>query len=721
MRNFMRTALRFFLKLIQVRVEFTVSPDKLPVRGIFICNHVSWLDAVILYAFLPKEPIFLLHSKLWRNSWLRFFMTFSRRKVYNYIDALDAKRVIAGLRSNQYFVMFPEGMMTDTGDIMKIYEIPAIIADKTDTPLIPIWISGAQYSVFSETDGNMPHRLFPKITVKVGRPQTIKIDARLRKNRDYLKDLTYRLMNNMRFAADYKGNLTLFQALINTSKIYGKSGLFSYRRVLEDAARSPLSYRDILYRSYILGHQIKDFSKTKENIGIILPNSTGNAISIFGLSAYHRTPVMLNFTQGEGVVLSMCQTAGVKTVISSRAFVAKNKLDNIIDRLSAAGITIRYLEELHYLVTLKDKIRAFWYYKTRRLPVKQKSTDAAVVLFTSGSEGLPKAVVLSHNNIISNVMQVSGVLHLTIKDLMFNSLPMFHSFGLTIGTIFPLLSGAKVFVYPSPLLYRSITELLYELRATIMVGTDTFYKAYAKISHPYDFRHMRYCYAGAEAVKDDTRRLVSENLGCRLLEGYGTSECSPFICGNSLLFNKFGTLGRIVPGIEYRIEKIAGVEQGGELVVKGPNVMKGYMLPSNPGVLEPLPDGWYHTGDVVEVDELGFVKIIDRIKRFAKIGGEMVSLLAIENVARRTWQEEGFRCGVVAVPHPSKGEQIVLVANYPDISRDRFAETLKREGLSELYIPARFMYKENIPLFATGKADNVSLKKWVIEQLFPAA
>lgn len=717
MRDFVRAVLRVILRLAQIKVEFKVPEDKLPKRGIFICNHVTWLDPIILFAYLPKNPIFLLHSKLFRNKWLRFFMTFARKKEYNYIDAVDAKRVIGGLKSNHYFVMFPEGMMTDTGDIMKIYEIPAIIADKTDTPLIPIWISGAQFSVWSETADNMPHRLFPKIHVQVGAPETIKIDNNMRKNRDYLKDLTYRIMNNMRFAAAYKGNLTLLRALIKTARIYGKSGIFSRREVAEDIKRQPQTYKDILLKSYILGHKFKEFTKNKENVGVILPNSMENIVTFFGLSAYGRTPVMLNFTQGEGIVVSMCQTAVVKHIITAKEFVAKAKLEQMIANLQAAKIKIHYLEDIAAAISLKDKLRGLCYYKMKKIPAKQKSTDAAVILFTSGSEGLPKAVVLSHNNIISNVMQVSGVLHLTLKDTMFNSLPMFHSFGLTIGTIFPLLSGAKVFVFPSPLLYRSITELLYELRATIMVGTDTFYKAYAKISHPYDFRHMRYCYAGAEAVKDDTRRLFSENLGCRLLEGYGTSECSPFICGNSLLFNRFGSLGRIVPGIEYRVDPVEGIERGGELVVKGPNVMKGYIFASNPGVLEPLKDGWYHTGDIVEVDELGFVTIIDRLKRFAKVGGEMVSLLAIESIARTAWKSEDFRCGVVAIPHASKGEQIVLVANSHDINREKFAAEVKKAGLSELYIPSRFMYKDTIPLFATGKADNVTLKKWVVEQL----
>lgn len=716
MQDFVRLILRGCLKLLKVHVDMQISEDKLPNKAIYISNHISWLDPVILFAFLPKNPVFLLHSRLYRNKWLRFFMTFARKMEYNYIDAADAKKVMEGLHDGQYFVMFPEGMMSDSGDIMKIYEIPAIIADKTKSPLIPIWISGAQYSAFSETEGNVPHRPLPKIFVKVGKPEVIKIDAELRKNRDYLKDLTYRIMNNMRFDVLYKDNLTLFHALLRTSRIFGKTGLFSRRKIAEDINRQPQTYMDILIKSYVLGHKFKEFTKNKEHVGVIMPNTVANVVTVFGLSAYARVPVMLNFTQGESVVASMCKTAVVKHVICSKAFVEKAKLENIIAKLQENKINIHYLEDISKEISLRDKLRGVWYYKVKKIPAKQKSTDTAVILFTSGSEGMPKAVLLSHQNIIANVAQTSCFLHTTIKDLMFNSLPMFHSFGLTVGTIFPLLTGAKLFEFPSPLLYRTITELLYELRATIIVATDTFFKAYAKISHPYDFRHVHYCYAGAEAVKEDTRKMMAENLGVRLLEGYGTTECSPIVCVNTLLFNKFGTIGRLAPAIDYRIEKVPGIANGGELVVKGPNVMQGYIMADNPGVLVPVKDGWYHTGDVVEIDELGFIKIVDRVKRFVKIAGEMVSLLAVENVARETWKSEDFHCGVVAIPHPTKGEQIVFVSNSHEVSREKFASAVQAKGLSELYIPTRFMFKEEIPLFATGKADNVTLKKWVLEQ-----
>jgi acyl-[acyl-carrier-protein]-phospholipid O-acyltransferase/long-chain-fatty-acid--[acyl-carrier-protein] ligase len=251
----------------------------------------------------------------------------------------------------------------------------------------------------------------------------------------------------------------------------------------------------------------------------------------------------------------------------------------------------------------------------------------------------------------------------------------------------------------------------------MVIATDTFYKVYARLSHPYDFRKIRLCIAGAEGVKPETRNMMAERLGVMLLEGYGTTECSPLLTINTLLFNKYGTLGKLVPGIEYRLDEVDGISGAKELVVKGPNVMKGYIYADNPGVLVAPKDGWYHTGDVVEVDDLGFIKLIDRAKRFAKIGGEMISLTAVEDNAKEICKDEEFKCVAVAAPHEKKGEQIVLVSNKADLERKDFVDYVAKEGLSELYVPSVLLYKEDFPVFATGKADKVSLKKWAIEQL----
>ncbi len=717
MQDFIRFLLRVGLHILKIRVSFDVPPEQLPKKAIYISNHVSWLDPIILFAYLPNNPFFLLHPKLYRNKWIKFFLGHAPKTEFNYMDPANIKKVIQVVNHNRSIVMFPEGTMTDNGDMMKFYEAPMIILDRTNAPFVPIWISGAEFSPFSDTSGFVPHRPMPKIRVQVHKPENIVINESLKKNRDYLRDQPYILLNRARFNARFKDNIGLFKKLVRTSKIYGKTGPFERRFIIEDTKREPQTYMDIIIKSYILGKKFARLTANNEHVGLILPNCIENVISFFGLSAYNRIPVMLNFSLGPSLIASMCQTATVKTVITSHSFIQKAKIEDSIEKLNELGINIIYLEDVVKLIGFTDKIAGWFAYKTKHVPVEQNPKDPAVILFTSGSEGKPKAVILSHSNIISNVVQTTCVAQLNMQDLLFNCLPMFHSFGLTIGTLFPLLSGAKVFLFPSPLQYRTITELLYELKVTMMIATDTFYKVYARLSHPYDFRRIRLCIAGAEGVKPETRNIMAERLGVMLLEGYGTTECSPLLTINTLLFNKYGTLGKLVPGIEYRLDDIDGIENGKELVVKGPNIMLGYIYPENPGVLVPVENGWYHTGDVVEVDELGFIKLIDRAKRFAKIGGEMISLTAVENYAKEIFKNEDFKAVALAVPHAKKGEQIVLVSNDKNAERKDFIDFCAKNGLSELYVPSVLMFREEFPVFATGKADKVSLKKWVLEQM----
>src|SRR5205814_7226315 len=224
--------------------------------------------------------------------------------------------------------------------------------------------------------------------------------------------------------------------------------------------------------------------------------------------------------------------------------------------------------------------------------------------------------------------------------------------------------GVRVYLYPSPLHYRTVAELIYAVNATIMFGTDTFLAGYARAAHPYDFRSLRYVLAGAEPVKEATRRTYMEKFGLRILEGYGVTETAPVLAINTPMFNRFGTVGRLMPGMTARLEPVPGVAEGGRLYVSGPNVMLGYFKTENPGVLEPPPEGWHDTGDIVTIDPQGFVAIKGRAKRFAKIGGEMISLAAVETLAAELWPDA--LSAVAAVPDPRKGERLILVTQKKD-------------------------------------------------------
>ena len=718
LRNFVRFCLRSVFNLFKVKCSIEFDEKKTPKKGVYVSNHVSYLDPILLFAFLPGNPVFALNGHLYRSRLIRFLMRTADVMPFNPIEPGDIKELIAKVDSGRLCVIFAEGRVTESGGLMKIYEAPGLVADKSKAPLIPVWIEGPQYGYFSKTKGKLPHRPLPKVRVIVGKPRSFRLKDELRRQRDHISNEVYMILREMSFEVRYNPNISLFAQLMKTAKVHAKKGLFRRPKFVEDVQRKLQSYRDIIIKSFVIGKYYKRRTEPEEHVGMLLPNSVAALCSFFGLSAYGRIPVMLNFSVGAQNMISMCKTAQVRIVITSLMFVKTAKMEDAVKMIEEAGVKVFYLEKMAKEIGLWDKINAYLRYKIKRVPIKKGGNRKAVILFTSGSEGAPKAVVLSHANIISNIKQMSAIETINVTDTVFNALPMFHSFGLVVGTLFPLFEGAKLFLYPSPLHYRVVAEIVYEIGASIMFGTDTFFRGYGRIAHPFDFHNIRFMFGGAEAVKPDTRNIWMERLGIRVLEAYGSTECSPVVSANNRIFNRFGSIGKLLPAIEYKIEPVPGIEKGGELVVRGPNIMMGYIMPDNPGVLVPLKDGWYHTGDVVEIDEIGFVYIRDRIKRFAKIGGEMVSLNAVNEMVCKAYEADGeFQYGVVATPHESKGEQIVLATNNKNVTQEGLHAYIKANSMSELYLPRVILYMEKLPVFATGKADNVTLKKMVLEEL----
>lgn len=719
MQNFVRFCLRVFFRVFKTRCSIQFDEKKLPKKGVYVSNHVSFLDPVLLFAFLPGNPVFALNGHLYRRKWIRFLMKTADICLFNPIEPGDIKELIAKVDSGRLVMIFAEGRVTENGGLMKIYEAPGLVADKSKAPIIPIWISGPQYGYFSKTKGKLPHRPLPKMKITVGKPRSFKLKDELRRQRDHISNEVYMILREMCFEVSYNPNISLFAQLMKTAKIHSKKGFFKRPYFVEDIKREPNTYKDIIIKSFVIGKYFKRRTVPGEHVAMLLPNSIAALCTFFGLSAYDRVPVMLNFSVGARNMASMCKTAQAKKVITSLSFIKTAKMEAVVDVLKADGYEVVFLEKMAKEIGLWSKINAFLRYKIKRVPHRDGGNKKAVILFTSGSEGAPKAVVLSHANIISNIKQMSSIETINITDTVFNALPMFHSFGLTVGTLFPLLEGAKLFLYPSPLHYRVVAEIVYEIGATIMFGTDTFFRGYGKIAHPFDFHNIRFMFGGAEAVKPDTRNMWMERFGIRVLEAYGSTECSPVITANNRIFNRFSSIGKLLPALEYKINHVDGIEKGGELWIKGPNIMQGYIMPDNPGVLVPLEGGWYHTGDVVEIDEIGFVYIRDRIKRFAKIGGEMVSLNAVDEMVRKAYEWMGgeFDYGVVAVPHESKGEQIVLVTNNRHVEQDVLHSYIRNNGMSELFLPRIILFRDKLPVFATGKADNVTLKKEVLEEL----
>jgi acyl-[acyl-carrier-protein]-phospholipid O-acyltransferase/long-chain-fatty-acid--[acyl-carrier-protein] ligase len=371
------------------------------------------------------------------------------------------------------------------------------------------------------------------------------------------------------------------------------------------------------------------------------------------------------------------------------------------------------LETLRRNLSKFDLLKAsLWRYRPR---VKVSPQMPAVVLFTSGSEGTPKGVVLSHRNLLSNVTQVAARIDFNCSDKVFNVLPIFHSFGLTGGLVLPLVYGVPVYFYPTPLHYRAIPELIYASNATVLFGTDTFLAGYAKTANPYDLRSLRYVVAGAEPVREQTRKTYAEKFGLRILEGYGITETAPVLALNTPMYNKAGSVGRFVPDMEIRLEPVDGIEDGQRLHVKGPNVMMGYLLADRPAYLQQPDNGWHDTGDIVAIDTEGFVTIKGRAKRFAKIGGEMVSLARIDQLAAATWPAAISGC--VSLPDARKGERIICLTTHPGADRKTLTEAARAAGLSELSVPAEVIAVSSVPLLGSGKIDFPALKAVAIELL----
>ena len=515
----------------------------------------------------------------------------------------------------------------------------------------------------------------------------------------------------MRAALDPKVyDESLFDALIDARARYGD------KEILEDQDRHPLTYTGLIRAAFVLGRKIAAMTQPGERVGVLLPSSAGVVVTFFGLHAFGRVPVMLNFTSGEANLKAALKTAGVTKILSAKRFVTQAKLDDLMTALGEVAEII-WLDDVRKTIGLADKLYGLSAgMAPRRFRVKTDPDSPGVVLFTSGSFGAPKGVVLSQRNLVANARQVAAHIDLKPEWVMFNPLPTFHTLGLTGGVILPLLQGMKAFEYPSPLHAKQITDLLPQVKASILFATDTFLNQYARVAEPDDFATLQFVVAGAEKVRDETRQMFNTKFGgVELLEGYGATEAAPVVAVNHPDRNRPGSVGQIMPGMEYRLDKVEGIEGGGQLFLRGPNVMAGYISPNNPRSIEPLAGGWHDTGDIVDIDDDGYITILGRVKRFAKIGGEMVSLLGVEDMAGAVWPD--YRHAVVSVPDSKRGERLILVTDHQGAASADLSEWARDNGAPELGVPKKIIKIAVIPVLGTGKTDYVAIQKLVEEAL----
>jgi acyl-[acyl-carrier-protein]-phospholipid O-acyltransferase/long-chain-fatty-acid--[acyl-carrier-protein] ligase len=677
-------------------------------NAIIALNHVSFLDPPLALSILPKRPVFAIDVAMSRNWWIQPFLKFARTMALDPLKPFSLRAIINAVRAGDMLVIFPEGRITVTGSLMKVYDGAAMIADKSDAMVVPVRIEGPETTIFSRLKrSQVRRRMFPKIKVTILEPVQLKIDPELkgRKRRQAAGSALYTIMSDLIFRTT-PTDRTIVQALIDAAKHHGPGWV-----AIEDPVRGQMTYRRLLQAVAILGRKLMPYALEGHSMGVMLPTSNAAVVTLFAVMSAGRVPALINFTAGAANVLAACRAAQLDTIVTSREFVEKGRLGNLVAQIQAE-LRIVYLEDIRQTVGAADKLRGFFGWK--KPLVARKPDDWATILFTSGSEGSPKGVVLSHRNMLANVAQAAARIDFGREDKLFNVLPVFHSFGLTAGTVLPLVSGVPTYLYPSPLHYRTVPELVYWTCATALFGTDTFLNGYARVANQYDFRSLRYVLAGAEPVKEVTRQIYLEKFGLRILEGYGVTECSPVMALNTPMFNKFGSVGRLLPGMEAKLEKVEGVEEGGRLYVKGPNVMLGYLRAEKPGVLEVPPEGWHDTGDIVTIDEQGFIAIKGRAKRFAKVGGEMVSLAAVEMLAAELWPN--YITAVSSIPDPRKGERLIMLTNKHGATRSEFMAYARSKHASELMLPAEVVVLDKMPMLGSGKVDQLAIDKFVRDQ-----
>jgi acyl-[acyl-carrier-protein]-phospholipid O-acyltransferase/long-chain-fatty-acid--[acyl-carrier-protein] ligase len=698
-----------FRVLFRVDVKGLENVAKAGPNAIIALNHVSFLDAALAVSFLDNEPVFAIDSGIAQRWWVKPFLKMSRAMPLDPTKPMATRTLINAVKAGDSLIIFPEGRITVTGSLMKVYDGAGLIADKSGAMVVPVRIEGLEATPFSRLDrSQVRRRLFPKVTATILPPVKLTVDPELKgkKRRIAAGAALYEVMSNLVFTTT-STDRTVVEAVIEAAAEHGMR-----RIAVEDPVTGGLSYKRLLVGVAVLGRKLMPLAEEGGAIGVMLPNANGAAVTILGVMSAGRVPAMINFSAGATNVRAACRAAKIGTIVTSRAFIEKGRLANLVAQIED-DVRLVYLEDVRAAVSFGDKLRGL--FSAKRPLVKRAPDDPAAILFTSGSEGTPKGVVLSHRNILANAAQAEARIDFGRTDKVFNVLPVFHAFGLTVGLILPLVSGVHIYLYPSPLHYRIVPELIYGVNATILFGTDTFLAGYARSAHAYDFRSLRYILAGAEPVKVSTRRVYMEKFGLRILEGYGVTETAPALALNTPMFNKFGTVGRLLPGIEAKLEPVEGVDVGGRLYVRGPNIMIGYLKVENPGVLERPKEGWHDTGDIVTIDSEGFVTICGRAKRFAKVGGEMISLAAVEMLASELWPDAVS--GVATVPDPRKGERLVLVTTQKDPSRSDFIAFARSRGASDMTIPAEIVSVEKLPLLGSGKVDYIALQRFVDERV----
>jgi len=702
-----RTMIRWIL---QIAFRVRVTGDATYLRksgGLVVANCDSTLDGILLGLFLPGEPLVMTTPEMQGGAWLHFLSSFIHCLALDPSHPFAIKTVVHHVKAGGIAVIFPQGRITSTGSTMKIMDSAGVMASRCGNRIVPVRIHGTLCSRYSLLSGYWPKRWFPRVTLEIHAPEPHLPDAkglgklRRQERSANLLVIIQRMMSVPSVPHD------LFGALLDAVTRYGCN-----TDIMEDARRRPVSYRQLLKETLALSRLLARLTVAGEKVGVVLPNLSTSLAAILGLSARGRVPAMLNFTAGSESMRSACVAACVKTVVTSRQFLERIKMHDAGAALP--GMRLIYLEDLRDMMNLADKIwlMGFALHLPRLAMPRTDPRQPALVLFTSGSEEQPKGVVLSHAAVLSSMEQLRAVIDFGPNDKFFSALPLYHSFGLIACALMPLMTGTRLFLYVSPLHFHRVPDLVYQSDATYIFGTSTFLGHYARNAHAYDFQSVRKVICGGEKLGKEVARLWFDRFGLRILEGYGATECGPAMALNTPLAFRHGSVGRLLPGIEIQLTPVPGLNTGRVLHVRSPNLMTGYLRFENPGVIEPPASscgaGWHSTGDVVEIDEDGFMTIIGRTRRFAKVAGEMVSLDLMERIA--AYASPDHEHAVTLRQSAGYGEDTVLYTTDRGLDRMALVRAAREMQAPEIAILRHIIKVDQLPLTGPGKIDYVTLR-----------
>jgi len=714
----------------RIRVE---GLENLPKRGgaLLIANHVSWLDGILLMLISSRPVRMIVFAGNFKNPLLNWMaqkhgtiMLTPNPKVI----ARGLKEAREGIKNGDLICIFPEGGITRSGQVQAFRPGMMKIVKGTGAPVIPIYLDELWGSIFSFEGGKFfwkwPKRIPYPITIHIGPP--IEHPEDVHRARQAVMDLGAKAVAKR-----------TAEMLVPARKFIRACKRRKFGSKVADSSGEDMTGANLLIRTLILRRLLRRrvLSDEEQNVGVLLPPSAGAILANAALAIDRRVAVNLNYTVSSEVMNYCIHKAGIKHVLTSR------KVTDMLNMDIDAELV--YLEDLKDHVTAGDKISAAVAafaaparMLERSLKLHQVATDDLLtIIFTSGSTGTPKGVMLTHGNIGSNVEAIDQVVHLKKDDVILGVLPIFHSFGYTVTMWSVLTLDIKGAYHYSPLTPRPIGRLCARHKATILLATPTFLRSYLKRCKPEDFATLDVVVAGAEKLPTDLCDTFNENFGVRPVEGFGATELSPLVSVNippSRSIDNFqtdikeGSVGRPIPGVCAKVLHLeTGEELGpgepGMLLIKGPNVMRGYLdMPDK--TAEVLKDGWYVTGDVAFIDDEGFITITGRESRFSKIGGEMVPHVKIEEALADVIgadREDGLQAAVTAVPDARKGERLVVVHRTLDKPIDELIEGLRAAGLPNLFIPSAdsFIEVQELPVLGTGKLDLRRVREIAAERM----